>query len=104
METQKRYTNNQLIGAVKSRDEGKIRDLLEKGADINATDEDGWTVLIYASNNGHLEIVRLLLEKGANINVTNQYGYTSLMRASKNGYLETVKLLLKNGAYIGCTI
>ena len=30
------------------------------GADVNASDEDGYTPLMYASKNGHLEIVRYL--------------------------------------------
>ena len=43
--------------------------LLEYGADKEAKDKDGWTPLIFASWNGHTEIVKLLLEYGADIKV-----------------------------------
>jgi biopolymer transport protein ExbB len=38
--------------------------LLEKGADIEAKDKDGWNALIHAAINGYKDCVSLLLEKG----------------------------------------
>ena len=39
--------------------------LIEKKADINMKDNDGWTALDYASQYGTKEVVKLLLENGA---------------------------------------
>jgi ankyrin repeat protein len=39
--------------------------LLERGADVDASNKAGWTPLIAAVLSGHTEVVRLLLERGA---------------------------------------
>jgi hypothetical protein len=50
-----------------------------------------------ASKNGHLEVVRLLVSNGANVNAMND---NALRLASKNGHLEVVRLLIDNGANV----
>ncbi|MGL4652687.1 ankyrin repeat domain-containing protein [Cetobacterium sp.] len=54
--------------------------------------------LIFASQNGHIEIVKLLLEYGADTNIQTDTGATALGFASQNGHIEIVKLLLEYGA------
>ena len=69
---------------------------------------NGYTPLICASQNGHLEVVKYLIDKGANIeskdNSNFKYlfwnGYTPLMHASKNIHLEVVEYLIDKGANI----
>jgi len=56
------------------------------------------TALIYASENGHIEIVEVLLDNGADVNAYNNYGDTALINASEKGYEEVVDMLLDNGA------
>lgn len=72
---------------------------MEAGADVNAKDDNGKTALMYASEGGDLEAVRVLLEAGADIIVENS---NALMSASERGKPDIVKLLLKAGANI-CT-
>ncbi|EPS38868.1 hypothetical protein H072_7366 [Dactylellina haptotyla CBS 200.50] len=51
-----------------------VRDLLERGADINARDEGGFTAIYWAACKGHNSTVRLLIESGADVNVRNDSG------------------------------
>jgi len=44
---------------------GATPSYIEKGANKDAVNEDGFTPLHYAAENGHLEIVKILVEKGA---------------------------------------
>jgi len=48
--------------------------LLDRGAELNARDSDGWTALIKASAGGHEEVVRVLLAKGADLSPTDSAG------------------------------
>jgi len=44
---------------------GIVRELCERGANVNAASNDGTTALMMASLKGHLEIVRELRERGS---------------------------------------
>ena len=55
----------------------------------------GFTALICASGNGHIDVVNLLLQqKNVNINQLTDDGNAALHYASFHGHTETVKLLL----------
>jgi len=47
-----------------------------------------------ASQNGHVEVVKLLMEYKVNGDLAENDGYTSLHIASEDGHVEVVKLLL----------
>lgn len=91
--------NEELIAASMRLNVTGIRFLLENcnGIDINIQDSAyGYTPLIWASENGHLEMVQVLLGgEGIDIDKTTASGWTALMRASKNGHQEVVELLLE---------
>lgn len=70
--------------------------LINNGADINVTNEDGETPLMYASKVHNIKVIELLIQKGADINAFDNYGNTALIYGVNN--LETVKLLVENGA------
>ena len=74
------------------------RALIDAGADVNIKDKDGSTALMWASDNGHTETVKLLIDAGADVNIKNKYGRTALMWASRCNRKETVKLLIDAGA------
>src|SRR5581483_1086277 len=75
-----------------------VRLLLERGADVHATDEGGRTALMKAASQGRAETVRVLLEYGADINAQDKEGQTTLMHAANERQLESVRLLLEKGA------
>jgi len=60
-----RWFNNPLHQAVKNGDIKTVTLLIEKGADLNATDEDGKTPLALALADENIDIAQLLLERGA---------------------------------------
>ena len=68
--------------------------LYEKGnLEKFITDDNGYLVLWWASENGHLEVVKYLVEKcGADVRVDNDY---AVRGASQNGRLEMVKYLVE---------
>ena len=73
-----------------------MRLLIEHGADVNATNDDGITALMWAA--GDAEKVRLLLEKGAKANARSALRRTPLLiAATYAGNAEVVELLVKGG-------
>ena len=60
----------------------------------------GYTCLMEAAFNGHLDVCRLLIDKGAHIEAKNRYGRTPLHYAAANGHHEIVRLLYDLGADI----
>ena len=75
---------------------GVVAGLVEvKGCDINQTDCTGSTPLVWASLNGHEEVVKTLLGRGGiNPDIPNEDGRTPLGRAALNGHEGVVKMLL----------
>lgn len=72
--------------------------LLDKGADVNARNVNGWTALMAASANDRLDAVKLLLDRGAEVNSRHAYGHTALKLARQKNHTRIVKLLLQRGA------
>ena len=76
------------------RDFLTVQILLSKDPDINIQNNNGGTALMFASANGHHQVVELLLSKDPDINIQNNDGWTALMIASINGHHQVVELLL----------
>jgi len=91
--------NWDLMLAAQAGDAATVRQLLDKGANIDFRDDDGNTVLINAAQMGHTEVVKLLLDKGANIDAKNNNGQTALYIAELSSEDETAKLLRARGAH-----
>ncbi len=77
----------------------EVKILIDNGANVNATNENGWTSLIIASEYGQSEVAKLLLGNGANMNYENK-GWTALMFAAQEGQSKVTKVLLENGANV----
>uniref|UniRef100_A0A0N4ZQ68 ANK_REP_REGION domain-containing protein n=1 Tax=Parastrongyloides trichosuri TaxID=131310 RepID=A0A0N4ZQ68_PARTI len=75
-----------------------VRKLVED-SDIDETDNEGWSALLNASQNGYTEICDILLQNGGSIELSDLMGWTPLMWAVYNNHIDTVKLLLENKAH-----
>jgi len=80
---------------------GVIKELIDKGADINKKDKYGLTPLHLASYNNRVEVVKILILRGAKLGVKGgEHGWSPLHYAAERGHIEVVKLLLDAGADI----
>ena len=74
-----------LLQAAKLGDSEVVRDLLSKGANIDARAAKGETALIFAAKFGHLDIVRLLILAGAATDIKDELGYDAYHAAMYSG-------------------
>jgi hypothetical protein len=75
-----------------------IKLLLDRGAEVDRVDSNGFTALGWACRKGHVEVIKLLLDRGAKVDRAGSDGSTALRRACHGGHVEVVKLLLEHGA------
>ncbi|KPM38323.1 hypothetical protein AK830_g8242 [Neonectria ditissima] len=78
-----------------------IRLLVDKGASLEAIDEDGGpTALMTAVLRKQRDAVQYLLRIGARIEASDQKKQTALWKAASAGYADIVQILLDAGADI----
>ncbi|MCP5062773.1 MAG: hypothetical protein GY936_09940 [Ignavibacteriae bacterium] len=94
--------NKPLIDAVRKNDIQSVEKYLNK-KNSNTIDEAGTSLLIIASKNGYINIVKLLLQNGANINAMNLAGHTALNKAVWLKKNRIAKYLIEQGADINKT-
>lgn len=86
------------INEIRDGDLVKVQNLIEQhNGNVNAIDDDGSTVLMYASRHGHLGVVKYLIEKHADVNMKDGYSKTALIYAVLGKHLEVVKYLVEYG-------
>ncbi|APR99067.1 ankyrin repeat domain-containing protein [Wolbachia endosymbiont of Folsomia candida] len=95
-----RYSNASVHSGAEQGDLNMIKYFAENGADINAKNSRGDTLLHLAAKGGYLDIVEYLVEKGADVNVNDSNRYSPLHRAVLKGELDVVKYLVGKGAYV----
>ena len=74
--------------------------LVNFGAKLNLSDNDGNTALNLAAENTSTEVIEALIRAGADVNIANKEGVAPLMNAADKGDIESVRLLLNSGANI----
>ena len=77
VEARDRYSSTPLMCASRGH-VGIVKALLAAGAGVNAASNAGWTALISACHNGHLESARLLVAAKALVIARSTDGYTPL--------------------------
>ncbi|TAE58764.1 MAG: ankyrin repeat domain-containing protein [Nostocales cyanobacterium] len=73
-----------------------VKELIDAGADINATNNDHNNALWFACFGNHYDLMKLLLAANIDINNQNDNGATVLMYGASAGKTEVVKLLLEH--------
>ena len=102
-----------LMASSRSGNIAAVRLLLDRGVDVNAIDSfQKQTALMWASAEGHADVVDALIKAGANPNLKAHVnplterknadhptgGFTALMWATRNGHEEAVRKLVQGGA------
>lgn len=100
METALQEDLNKELG-METRGKGapdRIKELLEAGADPNATYWYQVTALHFTAFRGNMEATKLIADSGADINAKDSDGQSVLHWACENENLNCIKLLLDMGA------
>jgi uncharacterized protein len=93
-----RYYGTILMNAAELGYREMVNLLVDRGANMEATDDLGQTALMVAADAGRLEIVTQLIDRGAKIDTVDWCGGSALAHAAIQGRLAVVALLLSRGA------
>lgn len=86
--------------AVKNANREMVQLLLSSGANVNAANAAGETVLMMLDSDATTDLVWDLLNAGAGVNLKDSSGTTALMQAAVTNNLEALKTLLDAGAEV----
>ena len=89
-----------LVKSIENSDNEQARVLLQKGLDVNSTDQQGNTLLMLAARTGNDELVDHLIKLRARVSSRNRYGDSALMLAAMGGHEKVVRRLLQAKAPI----
>ncbi len=68
---------------------------------VNMRSDNGKTVLHYAAQGGHAELVAYLIQAGAEVDSANDAGETPLHYAAAMGHVDVLRILLDHDASVG---
>lgn len=93
--------NYRLMDAAWKGNTDSVMYFLKAGADVNAKNQGSEeTALIYASQEGHLDVVKILLENGAKPDIIPKNNEGALIRATALGYIDIAEELIRAGANV----
>jgi len=87
-----------LIRACVDNDIQLAKKLINKGANVNATNKYGSTSLLWACRNSNTKLAKFLIESGACVNAKDTTGYTPFLWACWMNNEDVAKLLIARGA------
>lgn len=92
--------DQQLIDAVKNKQNNQVKQLVAAGANVNVFDNEKQTPLYIAAEQGNFECVQYLLEHGADVNaMSGEYvPCSALSIAAYQGHFDIMHFLLEHGA------
>jgi len=93
-----RYETPTVLSAAARNDWSEVTmALLDLGALVNGSDDQGRVAISYYAERGNVPMTKILLEHGASLKVGDENGRTPLWWAAQNDHSEVVKLLLDSG-------
>jgi ankyrin repeat protein len=85
-----------LLALCKAGMAASIKRATESGGDVNATDNEGTSPLMFAASGNWSELAQYLLSAGANIRAQNKSGQTACYIAGENGHFDLALDLLEH--------
>ncbi|WP_374198189.1 ankyrin repeat domain-containing protein [Paenibacillus lautus] len=95
--------NRELIEYAEQGNTEQVRQLLQSGADINATDEQGRTAVMAATYHNHVGTVKALIQAGADINIRDHQRNNVFLYAGAEGMMEILRLAIEADADVTLT-
>lgn len=92
--------NEELGNAIIGNDPVRVSLLIEKGADVNLRDSNGYAPLHSAARNRNGPIVELLAKNKADVNAPDSGGFTPIFYAAARNHVPTIDTLVKLGANV----
>ncbi|HLN99435.1 MAG TPA: ankyrin repeat domain-containing protein [Pyrinomonadaceae bacterium] len=96
----KQSNTTALEHAVRNANREMVQLLLSAGADVNAKNESGETVLMLLDADATTDLVWDLINAGAAVNARDNENYTPLMRVASANNLEALKTLIDAGSEV----
>jgi hypothetical protein len=96
----KRSNTTALEHAVQNANREMVQLLLSSGADVNAKNDSGETVLMMLDDDATCDLVWDLINAGADVKLKDNSGNTALMQAATSDSQEALKVLLDAGAEV----
>ncbi len=87
-----------LLKAIEKGNLGKVKQLIELGADLNTKNENQQTALYIAAKNNQFAILKYLIEQGADIQAKEKDNLSILHRAVESNHLSMARYLIEKGA------
>ena len=78
--------------------EGLVRELLDRGANLQSVGSSEWTALHFAARGGHYPVATLLLDRGVDLHALDDLRCTALHIACFNDHLDCAVLMLSRGS------
>jgi uncharacterized protein len=92
--------NQQLIKAAWDNDLRRARDLIAKGAEVNAKDNTVQSAYLISTSEGYLELLNLTLTHGADVDSKDSFNGTGLIRAADRGHADIAGRLVQTDVKI----
>jgi ankyrin repeat protein len=86
-----------LIAAAWDNDVERARQLIARGANVNAKDSTQQSAYLIAASEGYDELLDLTFQHGADVRSLDSYNGTGLIRAAERGHAAVVGRLLREG-------